>query len=97
MEESADDCIKKPPRWVQWHVPVIPRSGGLQPQPAWAKKFVRPPSQCKKLGVVVCAYHLSCSGKPKIGRLLSRPAWAKNETLSQKYPEQKELEVWLKH
>jgi hypothetical protein len=32
-------------------------------------------------------------GKCKIGRLKSRMAWAKSETLSPKQPEQKELEA----
>jgi hypothetical protein len=36
------------------------------------------------------------SGTPAVGGLQSRPAWAKSETLSAKYPEQKELEVWFK-
>jgi hypothetical protein len=36
------------------------------------------------------------SEKLKIGGWWSRPVWAKSETLSLKYSEQKELKVWLK-
>jgi hypothetical protein len=38
----------------------------------------------KKLDVVMCAYHPSNDGKPKIGGSQSRPTWAKIKTLSSK-------------
>jgi hypothetical protein len=43
------------------------------------KKFGRPPTQGKKLGVVTHACHPSNSGKPKIGDPQSRPVWAKKK------------------
>jgi hypothetical protein len=49
-----------------------------------AKKFVKPPSQWKKLDTVVCACHPSNTEKHKIRGLQSRLIWAKNETLSPK-------------
>jgi hypothetical protein len=50
----------------------------------------------KKLDIVVHACHSSYGGKLKIGELQYRAAWAKSETLSPKYTEQKGLEAWLK-
>jgi hypothetical protein len=42
-----------------------------------------------KLSVVTCACHPSCSGKCVTGRLQSRLAWAKSETLSEKLKKSK--------
>jgi hypothetical protein len=39
---------------------------------AQANKLMRPPSQQKKLGVVVCTCHPSYGGTPKIGESLSK-------------------------
>jgi hypothetical protein len=50
----------------------------LGSEPAPTKKFVRPPSEQKRLGMV--ADHLSYSGKHKIGVLQPRLACIKNDT-----------------
>jgi hypothetical protein len=43
----------------------------------------------KKLGMAASTCHHSYSGKLKTEESQYRPAWAKSETLSQKYPEEK--------
>jgi hypothetical protein len=76
---------------VWWHAPVIPsyakaeiRRTTVPDQPKPNKDLQDPISTEKKLGVVVCACHPSDSEKNKIGRLWSRSAWGKSETLSPK-------------
>jgi hypothetical protein len=48
------------------------------------KKSTRPHLSGKKLGTVACICHLSYRRKHKLQKLQCRPAWAKNEILSQK-------------
>jgi hypothetical protein len=54
--------------------------------------FARAHVNGKKLGMVVHAYHPSYKRKCKIGGSWFRAAWAKSESLSPKYPQQKGLE-----
>jgi hypothetical protein len=61
------------------------RPGGLRFQEGSAKKKDhKTPSLLKKLGIMALTCNYSDCGKPKIGGLWSRLAWAKSKTLSSK-------------
>jgi hypothetical protein len=64
--------------------------------PGQKSKLWDPISKVKKTGSGrVCTCYSSYDRMTKIGRSQSRPAWGKCETLSQKLPETKGLEVGL--
>jgi hypothetical protein len=85
--------------WAWWHTPVIPTiwdirrtTGPGQPR----QKVHKTPSQWIKLGEVTCTCHFNYVGNINRRITFQSSTGKKSKTKSQKQPEQKRLEAWLK-